>query len=68
MPPFSQLFLQQVRQRRRGKGGAGQAEPSRAAGMLHQHAEPRAGSTVAGQRLAHPDTLLWGKVEIQPQK
>lgn len=48
--------------------GGSLARQSRAAGMLHQHAEPRASSTVAGQRLAHPDKLLRGKVEIQPQK
>lgn len=63
-----QLFLQQVRKQRRRKGGGSVARQSRAAGMLHQHAEPRATSTVAGQRLPHPGKLLWGKVEIQPQK
>lgn len=63
----TQLFFQQVRKRRRRKQRS-MARQNRAAGMLHQHAEPRASSAVAGQRLAHPDKLLWGKMEIQPQK
>lgn len=54
-----------MRKRRRRKGGS-MARRSRAAGTLHQHAEPRASRMVAGQRLAHPHKLR-GKVEIQPR-
>lgn len=66
--PCSQTAIFTAGEEAAAEEGGELARQSRAAGMLHQHAEPRASSTVAGQRLAHPDTLLWGEVEIQPQK